>query len=124
MANSQGMTVLDALKRMSAFPAPGEVRVKVGNRLYPRSSSDDVPAIVGFAVSQIMEKPAEFDLDLAATDGPSLLVAIEHLLFLVWPDRRGSDTMHKDAARYVVDWAKQNGFDDIEMPEAVNKFAV
>jgi hypothetical protein len=124
MANRQSMTVEQALRRISTFPAPGKERVKVGARQYPRSSSDDVPAVIGAAAKEILEGPAQFDLDLAAADDASLVKMVKHLLNMVWPSRNSSDTMHKDTARYVVDWAEANGIEGIEMPDPVHKFAV
>lgn len=124
MADGHGMTVDQVLTQVSTFPEHGKPPVKVGDRRYPRSTSDDVPEIVRAAVGEIRLKANKFKFDLGSSSPAMLAAVLDKLLLLVWPSRQSSDTMHKYAARYVVDWSNENGFDGIEMPEAINKFSV
>lgn len=124
MADGHGMTVGQVLARVATFPSHGEPQVKVGDRWYPRSTSDDVPEIVRAAANEVAASLDGLKLDSESAYPAMVERALAEVLRLVWPDRRGSDTMHKDAAHYVVDWATANGIVGIEMPEAVNKFAV
>lgn len=108
---TSGRTVEAILKDAARFPSSGQPRVRVGSRWYPRSSIDDTPAIVGHAVSDLLENSVQYGIhDLEATDDQAVAVALGELRKLVWPERHESDTMRKDAAKYVEDWAAQNGF--------------
>lgn len=120
MTNSRGMTVATLLEKVSTFPPHGAAQVKVGKRWYPRSTSDDVPEIVRAAANEIKHNPNRFDLDLKSSYPDMLTVTLGLLLDMVWPGRQNSDTMHKNAARYVVDWSNENGF-DLAMPEAAKE---
>lgn len=113
-------TVGELLDKCAEFPGPGKPPVKVGERSYPRYSSDAVPALVKDAVARLKDR-LNAQGKLEATDAKAKRSALRKLVNEVWPKpHRSSETSRKQAAEYVRDWATQNGI-TIKLPEGYEK---
>lgn len=108
-------TVGKMLEKCARFPRPGKKPKKVGERWYPRSSSDSVPSIVKMGVDALLKKLGEEEL--AETDPKAKFAALNRLVCEVWPKpHRGAETSKMQAAEYVRDWAAQHGI-NINLPD-------
>lgn len=101
------MNVEQMLAQCADFPQPGHPPKKVGERWYPRSASDSVPALVRAGVDVLKTKLANKGALLA--DNPKAKrAALNRLIREVWPKpHRSSETSRKQAAEYVRDWAAE-----------------
>lgn len=109
------MNVEQMLAQCADFPQPGHPPKKVGDRWYPRYLSDAVPALVKDAVARLKAK-LEAEGKLEATGAKAERSALKRLVNEVWPKpHRSSETSRKHAAKYVQDWAAQNGI-TIKLP--------
>lgn len=101
-------TVKWMLDTCATFPPHGSSeRIKVGERWYPRSTSDDVPVLVGRAVAFVK---TEADPKLLKSDAlPDKKKVLYQVLHTVWGDHPRSSTMHRAAEKYVLDWAAEQG---------------
>lgn len=108
-------TVGELLDKCAEFPGPGKPPVKVGDRWYPRYSSDAVPALVKDAASRLKAK-LEAEGKLEATGAKAERSALKSLVNEVWPKpHRSSETSRKHAAKYVCDWAAERNI-TIKLP--------
>jgi ribosomal protein L17 len=118
--DSSKRTVGELLDKCAEFPGPGKPPVKVGERSYPRYSSDAVPALVKDAVARLKDR-LEAEGRLEATDAKAKRSALRKLVNEVWPKPHyGTHTSERHAAKYVQDWATQNGI-TIKLPEGYKK---
>ena len=113
-------TVGELLDKCAEFPQPGHPPKKVGARWYPRYSSDAVPALVKDAVARLKDR-LNAQGKLEATDAKAKRSALRKLVNEVWPKPHYlTHTSERHAAKYVQDWATQNGI-TIKLPEGYEK---
>lgn len=110
------MNVEQMLAQCADFPQPGHPPKKVGDRWYPRYSSDAVPALVKDAVSRLKAE-LEVEGKLKATGAKAQRSALNRLVNELWPfPHRGSETSKMQAAQYVRDWASEHGI-EVTLPD-------